>query len=192
MTGVRSEGGAPLLHDFAYYTLNQIPSGARLAASGAPVRPIAAAPSARVAPSRAVIAKRQTAMPAEWNGTVDQTVSIQAVDGLKYSLTTFDVKPGARVRGEFSNASDMMHNVVFVKPGSATRVADAALKLGLNAMRDHFVPQTDEVLHYTALLEPQKSETIYFEAPTAPGDYTFVCTFPGHALTMTGTMRVRR
>ncbi len=192
MTGVRSESGASLLHDAAYYTLNQIPTGARLAAS-APVRPtVAAAPGPQPTPTRGVLAKRQTTMPAEWNGRVDQTVSVQGIEGLKYSLADFDVKAGARVRVEFGNVSDMLHNVVFVRPGSAARVADAALKLGLNAMRDHFVPQTNEVLFYTALLEPQQSETIYFEAPTVPGDYTFVCTFPGHALTMQGTMRVRR
>ena len=36
----------------------------------------------------------------------------------------------------------------------------------------HFVPRSSDVLYHTALLEPQKSETIYFEAPTTPGEYT--------------------
>ena len=90
------------------------------------------------------------------------------------------------------NVSDMLHNLVIVRPGSATRVADAALKLGLDGTRLDFVPRTDDVLFYTRLLEPQKSETIYFEAPSVPGDYTYVCSFPGHAASMQGTMRVRR
>jgi azurin/glucose/arabinose dehydrogenase len=194
MTGVRSAGGAPLLHDFAYYTLNQIPSGGRLASapssSSSARQTVAVNP--RTATNGTAIAKHQTSMPAEWNGVADQTISVQGLEGLKYSLTDFDVKPGARVRLEFANVSDMLHNVVFTRPGAATRVAEAALKLGLNAMRDHFVPPTNEVLFHTALLEPQKSETIYFETPATPGDYPFVCTFPGHSATMTGTMRVRR
>ena len=194
MHGVRSESGSPLLHDFAFYTLNQIPVGARLALVSAPARNsiTPTAPAPRVAASSGARVKRQTTMPAEWNGVVDQTVSVQGEDGLKFSVTSFEVKPGARVRLSFANASDMLHNVVIVKPGTATRVADAALKLGLDAMRLDFVPRMDEVLYHTALLEPQKAETIYFEAPTTPGDYTFVCTFPGHAVTMQGTMRVRR
>ena len=131
-------------------------------------------------------------MPAEWNGTVDQTVSVQGVEGLKFSLTTFDVKAGARVRLDFANVSDMLHNLVIVRPGSATRVADAALRLGLDGMQLYFVPRSDEVLHHTSLLEPQKSETIYFEAPMTPGEYTYLCSFPGHSFTMQGTMRVTR
>jgi azurin len=53
------------------------------------------------------------------------------------------------------------------------------------------VPRSDEVLFNTALIEPQKSESIYFEAPRIPGNYAFLCTFPGHAATMQGVMRVR-
>ena len=130
-------------------------------------------------------------MPASWNGKADQTVALQGVDGLKYSVAILDVKAGSRVRLDFANVSDMLHNVVIVRPGAATRVADAALKLGLDGTRLHFVPRSDDVLFNTALLEPQKSESIYFEVPTIPGDYTFLCTFPGHAATMQGTMHVR-
>jgi len=143
------------------------------------------------APGRA-LAKRQTTMPAEWNGTVDQTVSVQGVDGLKFSLPAFDVKAGARVKLDFANASDMLHNLVVVKPGTATKVGEEALKLGLEGAKLHYVPRTDDVLYHTALLEPQKSEPIYFVAPATPGEYTYVCTFPGHYITMQGTMRVGR
>ena len=138
------------------------------------------------------MAKRQTSIPAGWSGKVDQTVSIQAIEGLAFSLPTFDVKPGARVRLEFANVSDMLHNLVVVRPGSADRVADAALKLGLDGTRLQYVPRSADVLAHTALLEPQKSETIYFEAPSTPGEYTYICSFPGHASLMRGTMRVMR
>lgn len=193
MAGVRSEEGASLLHDFGYYTLNRIPAGARLAVKLAAVEaaPNSAAPAPTAAP-RVVLAKRQTTMPAQWNGTVDRTIGIQGEDGLKYDLATFEVKAGERVKLDFSNVSDMLHNVVIVRPGTATRVAEAALKLGLDATRLHYVPPTNDVLYFTAMLEPAKSESIYFQAPTAPGDYTYVCTFPGHSFTMQGTMRVTR
>ena len=48
------------------------------------------------------------------------------------------------------------------------------------------------MLFHTAIVAPQHAETIYFEAPTAPGDYTYLCSFPGHTLVMQGVMRVVR
>ena len=131
-------------------------------------------------------------MPAEWGGRVDQTVTVQGVEGLKFDLPAIDVKAGARVKLDFSNVSDMLHNLVVVRPGTATRVGEAALRLGLDGAKLDYVPRTDDVLYYTSVLEPQKSETIYFVAPTTPGEYTYVCTFPGHYITMQGTMRVGR
>jgi azurin len=131
-------------------------------------------------------------MPAEWGGTVDQTVSVQGVEGLKFSLPAFDVKPGARVKLDFANTSDMLHNLVVVKPGTATKVGEQAMRLGLEGAKLDYVPRTEDVLYHTALLEPQKSEAIYFVAPTTPGEYPYVCTFPGHYVTMQGTMRVGR
>jgi len=205
MSGVRSASGAPLLHDFGYYTVNQIPSGKRLAikpsakpmtsaaasASASATTTTSAATSSGAAARTTTLAKRQLTMPAEWNGVVDQTVGVQGLQGLKFSITDFAVKPGARVRVDFANPSDMLHNFVVVKPGTATRVGEAALKLGLEGAKMNYVPRTDDVLYHTALLEPQKTETIYFQAPSAPGDYQFVCTFPGHYVTMVGLMRVR-
>ena len=144
------------------------------------------------AQSGAVLAKHQTTMPAEWNGSVDQTVSVQGVEGLKFSLPAFDVKPGARVKLDFANTSDMLHNLVIVRPGTGTTVGEAALRHGIEGQKLDYVPRSDDVLYHTALLEPQKSEAIYFVAPTTPGEYTYVCTFPGHYITMQGTMRVGR
>jgi azurin/glucose/arabinose dehydrogenase len=208
MAGVRSATSLPLLHDFGYYTLNQIPGDSGRVTALRPTAPPVVStttdvprptpsttstslPAPGPLPRGARAAKRLTTMPASWNGTADQTLSLQGVEGLKYSVATFDVKAGSRIRLGFANVSDMLHNVVIVKPGSATRVAEAALTLGLDGTRLHFVPNSDDVLFNTALLEPQKSESIYFSAPAIPGDYPFLCTFPGHSATMQGVMRVR-
>ena len=69
---------------------------------------------------------------------------------------------------------------------------DAGLTLGLDGIKLNFVPRMGEVLYHTGLLEPRKSESIFFEAPVTPGDYPFVCSFPGHAGTMQVVMHVRR
>ena len=53
-----------------------------------------------------------------------------------------------------------------------------------------YVPESKAILTHTGLLEPETSQTIYFRAPVTPREYAFVCTFPGHAATMRGILRV--
>jgi putative heme-binding domain-containing protein len=54
----------------------------------------------------------------------------------------------------------------------------------------HFIPKTDKVLHATRLLQPREVERLQFTAPKTPGEYPFLCTFPGHWRVMFGTMYV--
>src|SRR5688500_20334373 len=109
-----------------------------------------------------------------------------------YNRAVFVVKVCARVERDFSNVSDMLLNLVGVKPGTAIKVGEQAMRMGLEGAKLEYVPRTDDVLYYTSVLEPEKSQTIYFVAPTTPGEYTYVCTFPGHYIVMQGTMRVGR
>jgi azurin len=55
----------------------------------------------------------------------------------------------------------------------------------------HFVPATPDVLHATKLVDPQASTVLRFKAPAVPGDYPYVCTFPGHWVIMNGVMAVQ-
>lgn len=47
-----------------------------------------------------------------------------------------------------------------------------------------------QILAATKLLDPGQKETLKLKAPAQPGDYEFVCTFPGHAVLMWGTLSV--
>ena len=133
--------------------------------------------------------KRQTTMPADWIQP-DKVLKLGTKPGLKYDVTNFKVKAGSKIRLIFSNNDDMTHNVVVVTPGAADDVASLALKLGLKGSEMNYVPNSSKVLFHTALLQPETSESIYFVAPTTPGEYTFVCTFPGHASVMRGIIKV--
>jgi len=84
----------------------------------------------------------------------------------------------------------MLHNIVFTTVGSGDDVGVMALNLGLNGEKMSFVPNSPKVLFNTVLLQPGKSETIYFTAPEKPGDYPYVCTYPGHYLVMKGILKV--
>ena len=83
-----------------------------------------------------------------------------------------------------------MHNLLIVAPQSKEEVAQLAIDLGLQGQQLGYVPATDLVLYHTNLLVPNSSDIIYFTAPDTPGDYPFVCTFPGHAFVMHGIFKV--
>ncbi|WP_420845224.1 plastocyanin/azurin family copper-binding protein [Maribacter litopenaei] len=47
-----------------------------------------------------------------------------------------------------------------------------------------------EVLFATALVNPDQTVTLRFKAPSEPGEYPYICTFPGHWRIMQGVMKV--
>lgn len=212
-TGVRSYyDGRGLLHPTGYYTLNEVPEGSKLnisrprpnksSAEAMPAHEHKAeatpppAPPKKVAATRrdvtptVVAPKRQTRMPASWTDGPDQAVSLGTRPGLQYDTKLITVQAGSRIKWTFNNNDDMPHNCVIVKPGTADGVGNAAIKLGVKGMNMNYIPPSDNILFHTKLLQPAISESIYFVAPEQPGDYTFVCTVPGHAQIMRGVLRV--
>lgn len=186
--GVRqAETDYPLLHFVAYYTMKNIPEGDKLNVQGT----ISQADN-DVEPGTAgnVNRKHQTEQPASWNSGPDQVVTISAAEAMTFDVTDFEVKAGSRVRVVFNNPTDLLHNLLIVEPGELETVAQDALNMGLDGPKLDYVPQSDNVLFYTSLLEVGESESIYFTAPEEPDDYPYVCTFPGHWRTMQGTMTV--
>jgi uncharacterized cupredoxin-like copper-binding protein/glucose/arabinose dehydrogenase len=187
--GVRSAQGAePLLHETAYYTLNRFPTGDRIV----PVENtaelcVSPVPAEANAPS----AKHPTLMPKAWGGAdEEQTILISAMAGLKFDTTLVTAKAGSRVRVVLRNADEMLHNFVLCAPGRGQSVGQLAMGLGLDGMARNYVPETADVLYHSALLQPEGSDTIFFVVPEKPGDYDFICSFPGHAATMKGIFRV--
>ena len=182
-----------LLHDFAYYTLNEIPSGDKtVLKEGEKVNAhtgmhhdMKNTVPTKTAPSR----KRQNTMPADWTQP-DKILKLGTKPGLKYDVSNFEVKAGSKVRLIFNNNDDMTHNVVITAPGAADEVGSLALKMGLKGSEMNYVPSSNKVLFHTGLLQPESSESIYFVAPSTPGEYMFVCTFPGHASVMRGIIKV--
>lgn len=203
--GIKSKVGMNLLHSVGYYTLNQIPSGEKVALSEikkTPANPHVghqspSGPASTEATSNNLASstnknsnKRITVMPDTWTKGPDQSIIMGTVPGLKYDLELFEVKAGSKVKITFNNNDDMLHNLVVVKPNSAIQVGEAALKMGLEGSQKSYIPKSDNVLFHTNILSPETSESIYFEAPSVPGEYTYVCTFPGHYYVMQGIMRV--
>jgi putative heme-binding domain-containing protein len=53
-----------------------------------------------------------------------------------------------------------------------------------------FVPQSPDVLAASTLMQPQATQKLTFQAPTEPGVYPYVCTYPGHWRRMFGALYV--
>lgn len=190
-TGVRAErdGAESLLHATAYYTMNRIPDGDRIIPIEANEAEICAAAGSPAA--MANTKKHPSKVPSDWAGDEgDQTILLGTLPGLKFDTTLITVKAGSRVRLVFRNSDDMLHNFVLCAPGRGQAVGAEALALGIDGNAKNFVPDSDDVLYHTALMLPGASDTIFFTAPADPGDYDYVCTFPGHSVSMKGVLRV--
>jgi len=122
------------------------------------------------------------------------TVEITGNDRMQYNINEFTVPAGSTVRIKFVNVGDlpknaMGHNVVVMKKDVDLQpFVAAAAQAGQN---DYFPPdRSDAVIAHTEMLGPDQSDTMTFEAP-APGDYPYLCSFPGHfAAGMRGVMTV--
>ncbi|HEY1763443.1 MAG TPA: plastocyanin/azurin family copper-binding protein [Opitutaceae bacterium] len=111
-------------------------------------------------------------------------IEITANDTMKYSLNTIEAKPGEDIKVVLTNIGTqpvqvMGHDWVLLKAGSDVAAYDAA---ALNAKDTGYMPASlnDEVIAKIDLLGPRKSGEVEFKAPTTPGDYPYLCTFPAH------------
>ena len=114
-------------------------------------------------------------------------------EAMKYDLKEFTVKPGQQVEIILENPDAMQHNLVITRPGAMEKVGkagDAMMKDDKGAEKN-YVPSLSEVLFSTPLVDPGRSFTLKFKAPTTVGDYPYVCTFPGHWTLMNGMMKVK-
>jgi azurin len=178
--GILNQLGQTLLHDFGYYTLNEIPVG---------TSNLVKDPSSSKNAKRTSL-KRITEQPETGFNPKDVALEIGTAPGLKFDQSNLTVVAGSSVKLTFNNTDDMPHNFVLVAKNKADEVGIAATKLGLDGAALSFVPEIDAVIAHTNLLAPHKIESIYFTAPEVPGAYPFLCTFPGHYLTMRGVLTV--
>lgn len=178
--GVKNKNGKSLLHDFGYYTLNEVPKG--------DVNIVASSTAAETVME--ISGLRVTEMPENWKGSFDTEIQLGTLPGLKFDKKEIRVKEGSKVKLTFNNSDDMPHNFLFVYPGKADEVGEAALKLGLDGAELSFVPKSKEIIAHTNMVAPSDAETIYFIVPEQPGRYQYVCTFPGHHTIMRGVLHV--
>ena len=112
-------------------------------------------------------------------------VEISADDTMKFSVTEIAAKPGEKLSVTLVNLGttpkfSMGHNWLLL---ASTVDVQPFLVAAAEAMTADYVPmatQKDRILAATKLLGPKERDTVTFTAPSAPGRYEFVCSFPGH------------
>ena len=120
-------------------------------------------------------------------------ITLGVISGqMKFTQTTITARPGQRVEITLNNTDDMPHNIVIFRRGT---VAEYEKELfgslnEPNAQLRGFVPDSPNVLVASRLLNAGESTVVTFDAPADPGEYPFVCSFPGHWATMRGVLRI--
>lgn len=111
-------------------------------------------------------------------------VALTANDAMKFNMTEIRATPGEALAVTLRNIGTMPkfsmgHNWVLLAEGVdpiafATEASMAA--------KTDYVPAAghDRIIAHTKLLGPNESDTVIFHAPTKPGRYLFICSFPGH------------
>ena len=162
------------------HTAHAVTSGTPAATAN----PAVPAPAATTAPS---------ATPAA-TGAGGKTVEIIANDQMKFSVTAIEAKVGEEVKVVLKNEGTlpkeaMGHNFVLLKKGTDVNAFATA---AMTAKDTDYVPAAmkDKVIAHTPVLGPKKSAEVTFKLAEA-GEYTFICSFPGHFMLMKGTVTVK-
>ncbi|GAB3493446.1 hypothetical protein GCM10027341_08750 [Spirosoma knui] len=111
---------------------------------------------------------------------------------MRFDKKTFNVTAGKQIEIVLENPDAMQHNLVIGKPKSMEIIGAAADKMitAKDGADKNYVPSISQVIAATPLVNPDQTYRLKFTAPAQPGDYPFVCTFPGHWRMMNGVMKV--
>lgn len=107
-----------------------------------------------------------------------------ANDSMKFNLNRVEVKAGQDVKVIFTNIGSMPkaamgHNWALLKKSADIEAFD---KAAIGAAATDYIPAAlqDQIIAHTKLLGPKQTDEISFKAPTEPGEYPFLCSFPAH------------
>jgi uncharacterized protein len=128
-------------------------------------------------------------------GKVDKVIVLKVVkDVMKYDKQLITAKAGTTIQIVLQNPDFMQHNFVLVKPNMLDKVGAAADKMVTdpNGAKMAYVPRMPEVIKATPMINPGGRYTLTIKLPDVPGDYPYVCTFPGHWRIMKGILRVTK
>ena len=135
------------------------------------------------------------ALPAAAQSIAPRTIEIQVGDNMHFTPARIDARPGEQLRVVLKDVGTMPkaamgHDFVLLKKGADPKAF--ADKSATARDTNYIAPALqDQVLASTPLVGPGETAEVTFKAPDKNGEYTFLCSFPGHfAVGMKGTLVV--
>ena len=122
--------------------------------------------------------------------TFDTDIVIESSDQMRFNVTELTVKSGETINLTLVHTGSlpkvaMGHNWVLLEKGTDIR------SFALSAMKEkgnEYIPSSN-VIAATPLIGGGEETSITFTAPS-PGEYDFICSFPGHYGLMKGKLVV--
>jgi azurin len=134
--------------------------------------------------------------PVQARQAAPRVVQIDVGDNMKFSVAAISARPGEMLKVVLKGVGQMPkvamgHNFALLKKGAdPKKFVDASM----NARDTEFIAPSvkDQVLAATRIVGPGETAETTFAAPKQPGEYIYLCSFPGHyALGMKGTLTVK-
>jgi putative membrane-bound dehydrogenase-like protein len=140
------------------------------------------------------LVKNETANAGSQGSNVEVVRMKTVREEMRFDKKEFTVTAGKQVEIVLENPDAMQHNLVIGKPKSIDIIGTAADKMitAKDGAEKNYVPSLPQVIAATPLVNPDQTYRLTFTAPAVPGDYPFVCTFPGHWRIMNGIMKVTK
>jgi azurin/sugar phosphate isomerase/epimerase len=132
--------------------------------------------------------------PNPWaGGEPGREIVVEAALGLQFVQKQLTARAGERLTIRFKNPDVVPHNWLLAKPGSLQRLGD---KVNLmitdpQGLAKHYVPDSEDVIAHTDMTQPKAEFVIHISTPKEPGEYPYLCTFPGHWMVMNGVLKVQ-
>ncbi|MBT8252799.1 MAG: azurin [Bacteroidia bacterium] len=110
-------------------------------------------------------------------------------DLMQFNKKQLRAKPGQKVKLTLRHIGQldvnvMGHNVVILKLG--VNLDDFAARAATERDNGYIPPGTDEVIVHTEMIGGGQTTSIEFTAPSEPGEYDYICSFPAHYAMMRG------
>ncbi|MEO8196938.1 MAG: plastocyanin/azurin family copper-binding protein [Thermoanaerobaculia bacterium] len=111
-------------------------------------------------------------------------VKMKATDAMQYDVKTIQATPGESLKVTLTAVSamakaEMAHNFVLLAKGTN---ADSFAMEAAMARDNGYIPKgkAAAILAQTTFAGGGETVEVTFNAPKEPGEYMYICTFPGH------------
>jgi len=126
------------------------------------------------------------AVAAAAHAAAPRVIKIKGTDAMQYDVKRIEAKPGEELEVQLSTVSamskqEMAHNFTLLAKNTPV---DAFVMEAAMARSTDYIPAGKKsfVLAHSPLAGGGETVKVTFTAPKEPGEYLYICTFPGHYL----------